>query len=184
MSLGKGILIGIGAFLVGLLVLHVAADWENAGLRVDAEKTVTRTLLDPQSAQFDRVRVVQSGDRKFVCGWINAKNRFGGYVGRQPFVYEPLIGRHFMLDEASDRSLRARYFPMCGISFWARGQHAPLLRNLAEHPGDMVRLACTKCERRGQATLIERYGPDKNMVDLRLELAASWPKVAAGKPGT
>jgi len=30
-------------------------------------------------------------------------------------------------------------------------------------------LACTKCERCGQyrkATLIERYGPEKNMVDL------------------
>jgi hypothetical protein len=30
----------------------------------------------------------------------------------------------------------------------------------------MVRLACTKCDRRGQyrkSTLIERYGPDKNM---------------------
>jgi hypothetical protein len=37
---------------------------------------------------------------------------------------------------------------------------------LAEHPGDMVRLACTKCDRRGQyrkATLLERYGPDQNM---------------------
>jgi hypothetical protein len=46
---------------------------------------------------------------------------------------------------------------------------------LAEHSSDMVRLACTKCERRGQyrkATLIERYGPDKNLIDLRLELAA------------
>jgi hypothetical protein len=55
---------------------------------------------------------------------------------------------------------------------------------LAEHPTDKVRLACTKCERRGQyrkATLIERYGPDKNMVDLRLELAVGCPKIAAGK---
>jgi hypothetical protein len=53
---------------------------------------------------------------------------------------------------------------------------------LAGHPFDMVRLACTKCERRGQyrkSTLIERYGPDKNMVDLRLELAADCPKIAA-----
>jgi hypothetical protein len=53
---------------------------------------------------------------------------------------------------------------------------------LAEHPGDMVRLACTKCERRGQyrkATLIERYGGDANMVDLRLTLAAVW--LAAGQ---
>ena len=49
---------------------------------------------------------------------------------------------------------------------------------------DMVRLACTKCERRGQyrkATLIARYGPDKNMVDLRLELAAGCPKIEANK---
>jgi|SoiMethySBSTD1v2_1073268.scaffolds.fasta_scaffold1500456_2 hypothetical protein len=46
---------------------------------------------------------------------------------------------------------------------------------LAEYPTDMVRLACTKCDRRGQyrkATLIERHGPDANMVDLRLTLAA------------
>jgi hypothetical protein len=29
--------------------------------------------------------------------------------------------------------------------------------------------------------LIGRYGPGKNMVDLRLELAAGCPKIAAGK---
>jgi hypothetical protein len=55
---------------------------------------------------------------------------------------------------------------------------------LAEHPGDMVRLACTKCERRGQyrkATLLERYGPDQNMVELRLILAAGCPKIEANK---
>ncbi len=55
---------------------------------------------------------------------------------------------------------------------------------LAEHPTDMVRLACTKCDRRAQyrkTTLIERYGADANMVDLRLILAASCPKIAAGK---
>ena len=48
-------------------------------------------------------------------------------------------------------------------------EHTPLLVILAEHPTDMVRIACTKCERRGQyrkATLIERFGPDKNMVDI------------------
>jgi hypothetical protein len=30
-------------------------------------------------------------------------------------------------------------------------------------------------------TLIERYGPGKNMVDLRLILATGFPKIAAGK---
>jgi hypothetical protein len=29
--------------------------------------------------------------------------------------------------------------------------------------------------------LIERYGPDKNMVDLRLELAEGCPKIAANQ---
>ena len=29
--------------------------------------------------------------------------------------------------------------------------------------------------------LIERYGPDKNMVDLRLELAVGCPKIAASQ---
>ena len=56
--------------------------------------------------------------------------------------------------------------------------------HLREHPGDMIRLACTKCERRGQyrkATLLERYGPEQNMVDLRLVLAADCPKVAGRK---
>jgi len=45
----------------------------------------------------------------------------------------------------------------------------------------VVRLAWTKCERRGQyrkATLIERFGPDQNMVDLRLILAEGCPKIA------
>jgi hypothetical protein len=48
----------------------------------------------------------------------------------------------------------------------------------------VVRLACTKCERRGQyrkATLIERYGADANIVDLRLELAEGCPEIAADK---
>jgi hypothetical protein len=38
---------------------------------------------------------------------------------------------------------------------------------IRDHPGDMVRLACTKCERRGQyrkATLIVRYGPEKGAI--------------------
>jgi hypothetical protein len=55
---------------------------------------------------------------------------------------------------------------------------------LAEHPGDMVRLACTKCPRRGhyrKATLIERYGPDQNMAALRLILAEGCPKIAANQ---
>ena len=45
---------------------------------------------------------------------------------------------------------------------------------LSEHPGDVVRLRCEKCGRAGQyqrAKLIERYGPDIRLPDLREEIA-------------
>ena len=45
---------------------------------------------------------------------------------------------------------------------------------LADHPGDIVRLACERCGRAGRyrkATLIERYGADVRLPDLRDEIA-------------
>ena len=51
-------------------------------------------------------------------------------------------------------------------------------------PLDMVRLACRKCPRRGQyrkATLLERYGPNQNTVELRSILVADCPKVIANR---
>src|SRR5262245_27416124 len=45
---------------------------------------------------------------------------------------------------------------------------------LSEYPGDLVRLSCEKCGRAGQyrkQTLIERYGADMRLPDLREEIA-------------
>lgn len=45
---------------------------------------------------------------------------------------------------------------------------------IAQYPADMVRLACTRCQRRGQyrkASLIERHGGDTSLPDLRLAVA-------------
>jgi hypothetical protein len=45
---------------------------------------------------------------------------------------------------------------------------------LAEHPGDLVRLTCEKCRLAGQyrkAKLIERFGADMRLPDLREEIA-------------
>jgi hypothetical protein len=50
--------------------------------------------------------------------------------------------------------------------------------SLAEYPGDMVRLVCTRCGRHGQyrkTTLLERYGPDIPLPDLRHEIAQCEP---------
>jgi hypothetical protein len=45
---------------------------------------------------------------------------------------------------------------------------------LRDYPGEIVRLSCLKCERAGQyrkEKLIERYGPDIRLPDLREEIA-------------
>jgi hypothetical protein len=45
---------------------------------------------------------------------------------------------------------------------------------LSEYPGDIVRLSCEKCGRSGQyrkRKLIERYGADMRLLDLREEIA-------------
>jgi hypothetical protein len=46
--------------------------------------------------------------------------------------------------------------------------------SLSEYPGDVVRLSCTKCNRKGQyrkQSLIERFGPNIPLPDLRQEIA-------------
>ena len=45
---------------------------------------------------------------------------------------------------------------------------------LSQYPGDTVRLSCPKCGRAGQyrkQNLIERYGADMRLPDLREEIA-------------
>jgi hypothetical protein len=56
------------------------------------EAAVRRQLRDPQSAIFrdlsatnDR-KIGQSPAGLVVCGYVNAKNGFGGYTGEKPFI--------------------------------------------------------------------------------------------------
>ena len=45
---------------------------------------------------------------------------------------------------------------------------------LREYPGDIIRLSCAKCRRSGQyrkQKLIDRYGADMRLPDLREEIA-------------
>ena len=50
---------------------------------------VRNALKDPDSAIFGRIiagALDNSHTSLVVCGWVNAKNSFGGYAGRTPFV--------------------------------------------------------------------------------------------------
>jgi hypothetical protein len=68
-----------------LLVAACGSDAEHA------KRTVADSLRDPSSAQFREVRKVRlhfAGNRvTLICGEVNAKNGFGGYVGFRPFYY-------------------------------------------------------------------------------------------------
>jgi hypothetical protein len=55
------------------------------------QTAVADTLRDPESARFRGVRVLREADgRDALCGELNAKNAYGGYVGYEPF-YASLV---------------------------------------------------------------------------------------------
>ena len=53
-------------------------------LKVIATK-VANSLKDPDSAKISDVRV-SAGETRFACGMVNAKNSYGGYTGKRPFM--------------------------------------------------------------------------------------------------
>ncbi len=71
---------------VGLMVAstHVAAQ-EQSEIAA-AKEVAARDLKDPASAQFRDLRVDGTGDKLRLCGEINGKNSYGGYVGFKKFA--------------------------------------------------------------------------------------------------
>ena len=63
---------------------------ESSGRRMDQDamsdlqSRASAALKDPSSAQFQGLELKAGG--KVLCGEINAKNSYGGYVGFRPFV--------------------------------------------------------------------------------------------------
>lgn len=51
-----------------------------------AKNAVKENLKDPESATFRKLFLVKNQKGEAVCGEVNAKNSYGGYVGFQPFV--------------------------------------------------------------------------------------------------
>lgn len=83
---------------VGRVLLATAASMALAGcqwipgtdafLIRKAHLAVGEKLLDPYSAKFSDESVL--GDPAVVCGWVNSKNSYGGYVGRTAYMWPGL----------------------------------------------------------------------------------------------
>lgn len=84
--------------LAGFVALGVVLGGKVPPLFATARKAVEQTLIDPQSAQFEDLKIVGTVEEgRLVCGTINARNQVGGYAGRRPFV--------FVFDDYSDLAL-------------------------------------------------------------------------------
>lgn len=60
-------------------------------------------LKDPESARFQNIRPVARGE---ICGQVNAKNAFGGYVGFQHFWLKDIEApRPTLLIDSADTKL-------------------------------------------------------------------------------
>lgn len=62
----------------------------------DVVSAVAMELRDPDSGMFKGLKHPDTGshvvDSSVICGYVNSKNGYGGYVGFVPFAYEGPIG--------------------------------------------------------------------------------------------
>ena len=59
---------------------HKEIGWMDLGM-----DQIRDRLKDPESADFTDVFFSRSGGIAAACGYVNAKNSFGGYIGKQRF---------------------------------------------------------------------------------------------------
>jgi hypothetical protein len=73
----------------------------------EAEDAVRQLLYDPESARFTEVQVAGAGN---VCGYVNAKNKMGGYVGKTPFYYVRSNGETAVLAPVEESDFRSLWW--------------------------------------------------------------------------
>ena len=82
----------------------IAVQLAGCGAEGPAKNALKSTLNDPDSAKFSALSPGKSeGD---VCGFFNAKNRMGGYVGDTPFFYEKSLDMATIVAVPEDRDFR------------------------------------------------------------------------------
>lgn len=85
-----------------------------------AQKYIKLSLKDPNSAQFQNVRVAVYESRKIICGEVNAKNSYGGYVGFKRFVSSPYKSETERTDGTQpevDNLLNNKIKLVCGYNY-------------------------------------------------------------------
>jgi len=84
-----------------VIVLQVTAVFaSDENLEIQAKNVLKSVLKDADSAKFQNLKVItNSKAEQSVCGEVNSRNSFGGYVGFTKFAYSK--NKIIMLDENS-----------------------------------------------------------------------------------
>jgi hypothetical protein len=77
--------------IIGLLLAGCSPNADHDAI-AKAEASVRTQLKDPYSAVFSDEKATGTGSVKLICGRVNAKNGFGGYVGNRRFLFFPGAG--------------------------------------------------------------------------------------------
>ena len=97
--------------VAGVLTLLASCQWVpgTTAHKVEAAKTIVREeLVDGASAQFEDVVVSGAGaGPAMVCGWVNSKNRMGGYTGAVKFLVSE--GRVRQLGAVRDEAYSGKF---------------------------------------------------------------------------
>ncbi|ODU53455.1 MAG: hypothetical protein ABS98_00475 [Lysobacteraceae bacterium SCN 69-48] len=92
------------SLLLAILLVAGASHAQSADQAIaDAKAAIAMKMKDPESARF--AGVVASPKGGTVCGWVNAKNSYGGYVGYKPFY---VMGRFADVRDGDDVALSNR----------------------------------------------------------------------------
>lgn len=85
--------------LAGITIISAVllAGCESGDIKA-AKEIVASELRDPESAQFRNISKTKKNEFGVVtvCGEVNGKNAYGGYVGYQRFVNSPPSNRVYM----------------------------------------------------------------------------------------
>lgn len=77
-----------------------------------AKEAIKNQMKDPESTQFRNVRqTVNSLGSQYICGEVNSKNSYGGYVGFKYFAYSD--GR-LVIDGSYENSNEMEFFSLSG----------------------------------------------------------------------
>lgn len=77
--------------------------------KADAEKAVIVKLKDPESARFGPLMATGTGNELEICGWVNAKNSFGGYTGFELYYIKSEAGHLRAFVEKDIAPIRCSY---------------------------------------------------------------------------